>query len=298
MKDNLKADSTNIEKVIRVKVLNDPSGGYEKFFRMATGNNTGSLLRSAYLKYNSNDIELGFLDDLGNYKLISKLHFSDILVVKHRPNAISLMNQLLKPALKGFGIGFGIVLISLFSGKLAIGGLGIFGLIAFTTIFWSIGALIKLEEISIVVIECSDSKGMEFALNSKGFKAFSEILKEKSISIEYYNKPTITESDLTLLNNPKIENEILRLNMLVDMQKKKGIFGKDNKNEICQLIQDICISKNDAQYIINEYYRKFNSNLIEDLMKLSSSYDSKKEFIRAFIDLNIVEKDYPHVLKV
>lgn len=183
MSNSIKSESDDKIKFIEVNVLNKPSDGYENFYRTATGDNTGSLLRKAIFTYSSNEFELGFKDDLGKYNFISKMFFDNISEVKHNPKAISSINQLLKPALKGFFIGCGILLFAFLTGKLAVGLLGMIGLIAFTTVFFSLGTLFNMEKKSIIIIEGSNSDKMDFAINRSSFILFSKLMKEKNIEI-------------------------------------------------------------------------------------------------------------------
>jgi hypothetical protein len=285
--------STSKVTAIRVKVLNDPSGSYEKIFRSFTGNNTASLMRPAFISFNFDVIELGFRDDLGDYKCISKLNFSEIMNAKYIPDAISVKNQMKKPMYRGLAVGVGIGLIILFRG-ITINSFTLLGIIAFTTLLWAIGGLLKVEKITIITLKSRDSNEMMFAANKRNLILITNLMRERNIYIENGNELKMNEPSLDLDTN--VENAILTLKVLIDKEKSQGIFNKSHRNEILLNIQRYCDSKNNTINILNAYQSKFKSNLTQDLMSLSSNYDTKKELLQVFIKLKIVEDVYPHKL--
>jgi len=103
--------------------------------------------------------------------------------------------------------------------------------------------------------------------------------------------------DITETSDARIQEITPILKELIDKEKNKGVFGKSALQELINLLEEICQSKNNCILLIQEYQTKFNSDLIEDLKKLSSSYDSIKETLYVFIKFEIIESEFPHKKK-
>lgn len=91
-----------------------------------------------------------------------------------------------------------------------------------------------------------------------------------------------------------IQEIVPRLKELIDKEKNKGLFGKSIRQEIINYLEEYCQSKNNCIQIIKVYQTQFNSDLIEDLKKLSSSFDAIKETLTVFIKYDVVESAFPH----
>ncbi|MCU4165698.1 hypothetical protein [Carboxylicivirga caseinilyticus] len=94
-------------------------------------------------------------------------------------------------------------------------------------------------------------------------------------------RTNISDSKLTTLNN-----------LLV--QEKKRILGKSKKQDIVDLMDEVISNKVMALQFLDKYKTMFKTDLIKDLEQLSSSYDGKKEYLRLFIEHEIIDKNYPH----
>ena len=94
------------------------------------------------------------------------------------------------------------------------------------------------------------------------------------------------------------KEEIETLKKLINKEKNKSIFANSISNEIIDCLENQCKTREEALSVIKEYNAVFNSNLIDDLKKLSTSYEKIKNFVGVFIEFEIVEEKYPHYLKV
>jgi uncharacterized membrane protein YhaH (DUF805 family) len=77
-------------------------------------------------------------------------------------------------------------------------------------------------------------------------------------------------------------------------EEKRSVFGSNKRMAILKLISQFCKNKEDGLLLLDSYQNLFNTNLIGDLRKLSSSYDAIKKNVQSFIDLEIVTPEYPH----
>lgn len=271
---------------IEVKILNKSLSLIESISRWVQFWKKSSFFRSALLICVLDEIKLGYKDDFENYNFVTKLQFSKIKRVKYKPDAISRLSQIIKPAI--FGIILSILLLIFFgSGRRS-------GLVAIFPMFFIIKGLIEMKKVSMIIIESIDSEEVSFLVDKNNFKELAYLLSARNIEFEDINNVTITES--TSIIDTTVENAIIELKSLIDSEKKKSFFGKTRRNEIDKLIQDNCKTKDDALILLKSYSGKFKSNLIEDLTSLSSSYDSKKEIINSFIEFNIVDNIFPHKL--
>lgn len=123
---------------------------------------------------------------------------------------------------------------------------------------------------------------------------------------QYFNGLTIAQDIPTkapnnfqpreLTKEEKEDNEyrqqIIKLNQLIRLDKG-SIFGFNGK-QIKELIDSLCDTKEKADYLLFSYQQLFREDLIDDLKKLSSNYESIKEYCQVFIDKGVVSKNYPH----
>lgn len=93
--------------------------------------------------------------------------------------------------------------------------------------------------------------------------------------------------------NNEYRQQIIKLNSLIKSDKG-SIFGSTNGQQIKELIGGLCDTKEKAEYLLFSYQQLFTVDLIDDLKKLSSNYDSIKEYCRVFIEKGVVSKNYPH----
>jgi hypothetical protein len=106
------------------------------------------------------------------------------------------------------------------------------------------------------------------------------------------------KQDEIKLQAAEIKIDLIYLNGIIETEKKKGAFGKSNRQEIINYIDSFCKSKEDCIRLIEDYQKQYNKNIIDELKNISKGYDAIKENLRAFILFNVVKSDYPHDLKV
>jgi ABC-type multidrug transport system fused ATPase/permease subunit len=105
------------------------------------------------------------------------------------------------------------------------------------------------------------------------------------------SKFKIIESELEL----KAEDidKISKLKMLIEEQKN-NFFGNANKNEIIKLTFELCKDNKAAENLLYYYKVKFNSDLLASLKALTSNYEGIKQYLQPFIELGIVQEEFPH----
>lgn len=111
------------------------------------------------------------------------------------------------------------------------------------------------------------------------------------------NKPKSEVSNISdnlLAFDANIQEEASNLKELFDKEKNKGMFGKSVRPEIITYLEKWCLSKDNCIQLIKVYQSQYNSDLIEELKKLSSSYDVIKDTLDVFIKFEIVEPEFPH----
>lgn len=91
------------------------------------------------------------------------------------------------------------------------------------------------------------------------------------------------------------KREIAKLHNLILAEKKKFFGGMTD--EILGLLDNLCETREDAVLLINAYSNLFGSDLIKDLKDLNNSYEAIRRNVSKFIELDLVEEDYPHALK-
>lgn len=91
----------------------------------------------------------------------------------------------------------------------------------------------------------------------------------------------------------KPKNKLTTLHNLITFPDE-SFFGNSNKELIVEELNKLCSSKEEAEYLILEYQKYFKKDIIQELMSLTTSYDGLKQYLAPFIDLNILEPQYPH----
>lgn len=92
------------------------------------------------------------------------------------------------------------------------------------------------------------------------------------------------------------DNELLRLRELIVKQQNK-IFGGGMTDEISQCIEEVFTNAESSIYLLVRYHELNRADLIEDIIKLDSSYNTIRDNVQIFIDLGLIESDYPHKRK-
>ena len=130
-------------------------------------------------------------------------------------------------------------------------------------------------------------------LLEKGFISKDEFEdeKQKILSDNHVRNNTEPTKDSDDFNE-----EIVTLKKIIDQEKNKGMFDKSIKPDIIDHLKNCCDTKDKGMMVIKSYNKKYDSDLIEDLKKLSTSYDGIKELVCVFIDLEIVNEKFPHEL--
>lgn len=118
------------------------------------------------------------------------------------------------------------------------------------------------------------------------------MLKNKAINSYNDNSDEISNIKMDDYNPVKIK--LRNLYELIQEQENNLFPSIEIKQKIIDLTEELLISKDYAIYAISEYKKIYNTDMIDDLERLTSSYSGKKEYLERFIDLNIVLSEYPH----
>ena len=74
---------------------------------------------------------------------------------------------------------------------------------------------------------------------------------------------------------------------------KSSFLGAFNQ-DLLDLLKKECLDKDQTLILLYNYKKQYNEDLIEKLKDISSQYDKIKKYLTPFIDLEIVEPNYPH----
>lgn len=118
-------------------------------------------------------------------------------------------------------------------------------------------------------------------------KGFSSGYKESKNSRRVQIDNSIRPYDI---NN--LTNDITKLHFLITNKKRK-LFNNDSF-EILMLLKNICQTKNGAIELIETYNKTYNSDILNEIINLSENYNVIKTYMSTFINLGIVEEQYPH----
>lgn len=93
--------------------------------------------------------------------------------------------------------------------------------------------------------------------------------------------------------NREYHQNITTLHKLI-RKEKNSLFGSSKKQEIINLLSDLCTTKENADYLLITYDQQFHSDLVADIKKLTNSYDSMKQYLSPLIEIEIIEENFPH----
>ena len=91
----------------------------------------------------------------------------------------------------------------------------------------------------------------------------------------------------------EFKQKLIKLEDLIKTEKK-SLFGSNNKSEIIVLMNELCTSKPAANKLLSNYVQLSGKELVEEIKKLTSSYEGMKEYLWQLIELEIIEGKYPH----
>jgi uncharacterized membrane protein YhaH (DUF805 family) len=77
-------------------------------------------------------------------------------------------------------------------------------------------------------------------------------------------------------------------------EEKQSIFGSNKRETLLELISSLCYTREEAILLLDCFTSNYGRDMITDLCKISKSYDAIKENVQIFIDLGVIESQYPH----
>jgi len=110
---------------------------------------------------------------------------------------------------------------------------------------------------------------------------------EKNTTIEADNENIVDTKEIEFS-----ETTLLDLRKQI-LGQKQSVFGK-NKNQVLELLSSLITTKQKGLDIIIEYEKQFGVSIIDELKSLSSNYGTMKEYLKQFIEFEIVENEHPH----
>lgn len=122
-----------------------------------------------------------------------------------------------------------------------------------------------------------------------------------NIIIKLKDKPKVDVSSKKEDDKHKFEGNtklLIQLKGLINSEKSRIIFDPSNREEIIDMVESLCPTKEDALKLINAYNSLFDLDLINDLKSLSTSYNMIKKMVLVFIELGILDSKYPHKMLV
>lgn len=152
------------------------------------------------------------------------------------------------------------------------------------------------ENFEKIVQEKTKDELINILLNKTEYKEGLVVAAETELRLRQSqdsNKNVKTVSPPYIPQEIEFQSQIYELNKLIDKQKEKAMSFGTNP-EIVSLLYDTIKSPESARIFINNYRTLCNSNIIESLKNLSSSFDTIKSYLKIFIDFNIVQGIYPH----
>lgn len=113
-------------------------------------------------------------------------------------------------------------------------------------------------------------------------------------------KSTIQPLDKSvILNNSETDSEenfdsIDQLKHLLNEQKHLPFYANSKRPEILDMVNGICDSKENTIRLLQQYQKRFKSNLVEDVKDISTSYENIRENVAKFIEFGLVQSQFPH----
>lgn len=129
-------------------------------------------------------------------------------------------------------------------------------------------------------------------------KSLESNLKPKSSPFnEYDNSVVINDIDEEQESLSGFEiTKIKDLRMRIESEKQITFFGKRNTGIITEILYDMAPTYEKGMELLGNYRKLYHSDLIQDLKKLSSRYDTMKKYLQPLIKIGLVQSNYPHDL--
>ena len=167
-------------------IKNDSLNVGEKISRIGSTKG-GSLLREAIVTFDSNSVNLGCVDDLGEHISLKEVAYKNITAIKYKKSVITRSQQMLQPIMSGifFGGGVGVYLYFTSKGEPNYEKLLFitFALMAFISIIMIISNSknISSGDLAVIHIESNDDDNLEFMIEDEALDSLLNFTKEKDL---------------------------------------------------------------------------------------------------------------------
>lgn len=130
-------------------------------------------------------------------------------------------------------------------------------------------------------------------LLEKGIISKEEFEKEKNNILSNNISNTKTVEKLENKKSNSNELEIFRkINKEID-KAKSSFFGSFNQ-ELLDILEKEYFDKAQTLSMLKKYEEQYNEDLVEKIKSTSSNYSTIKNYLSSFIDMGIIEPEYPH----
>ncbi len=100
----------------------------------------------------------------------------------------------------------------------------------------------------------------------------------------------------TLVETPTIPSDLVRLHAAIK-SCMLNISSNATSNSLTELLNSLVTTREAGILLITQFYQFYNVNLIFQITEISTAFLVQKQYLKKFIEFDIIEKDYPYVLK-
>lgn len=115
--------------------------------------------------------------------------------------------------------------------------------------------------------------------------------KENSISTEYLQNNEVKESQEEEITSPLNNQILVNLHNLIKSEQKRFFGGYSKK--VATELENVCKTKKDTLNLIRSFKEKYNTDLLDEIRKISNHINFIEKNLKLFIDFEIVENEYP-----
>ncbi len=162
----------------------------KRWYWIPTGDNRGVFL-NALLKFENRELELGCIDNSGNYSIFNKMDVMTIKKALVKKNAVTTMKYYVKPIIGGLATAVGInIFVFLAAEQIVIGPVKMFlvflalcaaSIALNTTIFFF---SVSISPLSRIMLETETNQSFYFYIEQDCFEHVIETMKYKGICVQ------------------------------------------------------------------------------------------------------------------
>ena len=133
--------------------------------------------------------------------------------------------------------------------------------------------------------------------DNESFSGFSSVaiiviwiisLAQASDYVKEYNQSLVENSKSTVKSKVDKIDKVDKLHTFIKEEKNLLFFSPSRKDEILELLNEICLDKEHTINLVEDYNERFSEDILKSLLTLTTNRQSTKEYIAIFEKYDLI----------